>query len=158
MILSRGVGIGARNRPMTEYRRKPGERYGHHWYQPSVKGTREFPHVAMDVNYWKDFVHAGLAMPAGDPGAITLWGKKAETHELFAEHVAGSESWIETSGYGRTLHEWKERPTRPDNHWFDGLVGCAVAASMLGAKTPGMEARGRSGRKRYTQADLRRRR
>lgn len=158
MILSAGVGIGARNRPMSQYRRKPGEQYGHHWYMPSVRGTQEFPHVCVDVNYWKDFVSRALGTPAGDPGNMTLWGKKAERHELFAEHVAGSEIWIETTGYGRTLHEWKDRPTRPDNHWFDCLVGCAVGASMLGPKTAAMEARPRGGRKRYTQSDLRRKR
>ena len=154
MLLSRGVGIGARNRPMTEYRRKPGERYGHHWYQPSVKGTREFPHIAVDVNYWKTWLHEAIATPAGDPGNFTLFGRKPKDHELLAEHIAGSESWIETSGYGRTLHEWKIRPTRPDNHWLDDLVGCAVGASMLGAKASGMKIPGHSGRKKYTQADL----
>jgi len=155
MLLSLGRGIGARNRPMSEYRRKPGEQYGHHWYQPSVKGTREFPHIAVDVNYWKTHVQQAISTPAGDPGNFTLFGRKPKEHELFSEHIAGSESWIETSGYGRTLHEYKLRPTRPDNHWLDGLVGCAVAASMLGAKTPAMEARPPTGRKKYTQADLR---
>jgi hypothetical protein len=41
---------------------------------------------------------------------------------------------VTTSGRGRTVEEWKQRVERPDNHWLDCLVGCAVAASMLGAK------------------------
>ena len=32
----------------------------------------------------------------------------------------------------RTVDEWKLRATRPDNHWFDCLVGAAVAASIQG--------------------------
>ena len=33
----------------------------------------------------------------------------------------------------RTVDEWKLRAARPDNHWLDCLVGCAVAASIQGA-------------------------
>jgi len=154
MELSRGVGIGARNKPMSAYQRKPGERHGHHWYTPTIRGTREFPHVAVDTNYWKSFVHRAIATPAGDAGSLSLFGKRPKDHELIAEHVAGSEHWVETVGYGRTVHEWKQRPNRPDNHWLDCLVGCAAAAAMGGCRTPGMEASGVRRRKRYTQADL----
>jgi hypothetical protein len=28
--------------------------------------------------------------------------------------------------------EWKHKPSRPDNHLLDCLVGCAVGASMSG--------------------------
>ena len=156
MVLSLGRGIGARNIPMTQYRRKPGEKYGHHWYMPNVVGTHEFPHVAMDVNYWKSFVHRALLTPAGDPGCLTLFGRKAKAHELLAEHIAGAETWVQTIGRGRTVHEWKIRPAKPDNHWLDCLVGCAAAAAMLGATTPGMDAKSARPRKRYTQDDLRR--
>lgn len=154
MMLYRGAPIGARNRPISQYKRKPGERYGHHWYIPSVKGTHEFPHLAADVNYWKSFIHRAFATPAGEPGSLSLFGKTAKAHELLAEHIADSEAWTETQGHGRTVHEWKLRPAAPDNHWFDGLVGCAVAASMGGVQTAGMQAQQVRRRKRYTSADL----
>jgi len=157
MWLAKGVGIRAAHRPMSEYRRKPGESFGCHWYIPNLSGTREFRHVAADVNYWKSHVHGALAAPPSERGGLTLWGKNANEHELFAEHVAGSETWVETAGRGRKVHEWLLRPGAPDNHWFDCLVGCAVAASMLGAAAPGQETRAVRQRKRYTQADLRRR-
>ncbi len=153
MMLSRGVGITAARRPMSQYRRKPGERHGHNWYMPNVRGTNEFPHVSFDANYWKSFVHRALATPLGEAGALSLFGRNAAAHELMAEHVAGSETWVVTHGQGRTVQEWRQRPNRPDNHWLDCLVGCAVAASMLGAKAPGMEIAAPR-RKRYTQADL----
>ena len=36
-----------------------------------------------------------------------------------------------------TVEEWSARPGRPDNHWLDCLVGCAVGASMQGAALAG---------------------
>ena len=99
---------------------------------------------------------AAIAAEAGDHGAIALFGKKPEQHRLFAEHVADSETYVVTQGQGRTVHEWRPKPSKPDTHWFDCLVGCAVAASMAGVKAPGEAAAGRQ-RKRYTQADLSRR-
>ena len=50
---------------------------------------------------------------------------------LFAEHLT-AEYRVKTEGRGRKVDEWKIRPDAHDNHWFDGVVGCAVAASMCG--------------------------
>ena len=157
MMLSKGVGIRAGSRPISMYQRRPGWVIGHHWYIPNVRGTAEFPHVCLDVNYWKSFVHERFATAPGDPGALTVFGTKRSDHRLFAEHVAGSETYVVTTGHGRQVQEWRQRPERPDNHWFDCLVGCAAAASMVGVMAPGQAVPGRR-RKRYTQADLARRR
>jgi phage terminase large subunit GpA-like protein len=155
-MLSKGVGIRAGRKPMIAYQRRPGEVHGHFWNIPNVSKSSEFPHVQVDVNYWKTFVHAGLSTAAGDRGSISLFGKKPKDHELFAEHIAHAETWVETQGHGRVVHEWSPRPSRPDNHWFDCLVGCAVAAAMCGVKAPGQEEKPTRPRKRYTQDDLRR--
>ena len=72
---------------------------------------------------------------------MTLFGKKPEQHRLFAEHVAESEYYVITAGQGRTVHEWKARPSKQDNHWLDCLVGCAVGASMQGCVTAEMSVR-----------------
>lgn len=157
MMLSKGVGIRAGSKPISMYKRRPGWQIGHNWYVPNVRGTAEFPHVCVDVNYWKSFVHEHLAVAPGDPGALTLFGKAASEHLLFAEHIAGSETYVITSGHGRQVQEWRQRPERPDNHWLDCLVGCAAAANMLGVKVPGQDARPVRQRKRYTQEDMRRR-
>jgi hypothetical protein len=131
---SKGVGIRAGQRPMSTYRRRRGERYGHHWYVPNVTRTSELRHVLIDTNFWKSFVHTRLATAPGDPGALTLFGKSAGDHRLFADHIAGSETFVRTEGHGRTVCEWSVKPSRPDNHWLDCLVGCAVAASMCGVR------------------------
>ena len=71
-------------------------------------------------------------LPAGERGAITIYGKDPRAHELFAEHVGGSETWTATYGQGRSVREWRLRASRPDNHWLDCLVGCAAAAYNRG--------------------------
>jgi hypothetical protein len=50
-----------------------------------------------------------------------------------------AETATDTFGHGRALQEWKIRPTRPDNHWFDCMVGCAAAASYQNVATPGQK-------------------
>jgi hypothetical protein len=133
---SKGAGLKAGHRPMSTYKRKPGEKYGHHWMVPNVRGTRELRHVRIDTNYWKTFCHDRLATAPGDPASLTIFGDKPGPHRLLAEHIAGSETWTRTEGHGRVVHEWTHKPSKPDNHWLDCLVGCAVAASMAGIVTP----------------------
>ena len=55
---------------------------------------------------------------------------------------------------GRTVDEWKLRATRPDNHWLDCLVGCAVAASIQGAALASVEVRTTSQRPRLRLSEL----
>ena len=152
MTLYKGMGIRAGSKPMSSYSRRPGETIGHHWYIPNVSRTAEFPHVAADVNYWKTFTHAALTTAPGDAGNLTIFGQPRD-HELFAQHIAASETWTQTQGHGRTVQEWTLLPSKPDNHYLDCLTGCAVAASMTGLTLPGQTAPKRQ-RKRYTQEDL----
>lgn len=155
MMLSKGMGIRATRRPFAAYTKKPGETIGDHWYIPNVRKTAQFQHVLIDTNFWKSFVHDGLAAAPSDRGCIGLYGTAKTDHALFAEHIARSERWAEVTGPYGTVREWSVLPTRSDNHWFDCLVGCAAAASMCGIRTAG-EALPVSHRKKYTQDDLRR--
>jgi len=152
MLLYKGLGIKAGRKPMSTWTRKPGETHGHYWVIPNVSRTAEFPHVAADVNYWKSFVHERLALAAGTVGSLTIFGRERD-HELFARHIAQSETWTTTEGWGRKVNEWTARPGRPDNHWLDCLTGNAVAASTTGLTLPG-QATPKRQRKRYTQEDL----
>ena len=57
-------------------------------------------------------------------------------------------------GRGRRVDEWKLRPGVADNHWWDCLVGRAVAASMQGVALEGTERhRAVLSRKRYSIAE-----
>jgi hypothetical protein len=54
------------------------------------------------------------------------------------------------------VDEWRMRPEAQDNHWLDGLVGCAVAASIQGAVLPGTYARAAPARAPIKLSELRR--
>jgi hypothetical protein len=136
VLPSHGRFVGASSQPFSEYKRRPGDRVGFNWRMPNVQGKRAVRHALFDTNFWKSFVHARLAVPMGERGCLSLFGDKPETHRLLAEHVT-AEYRVRTEGRGRTVDEWKLRPERSDNHWLDGLVGAAVAASIQGAILPG---------------------
>ena len=128
---SLGQGITAANKPISEYSRNRGDRIGYYWWIPSSRRRRLLRTVHIDTNYWRTFIHARLAVMPGDKGCLSLFGIKPAEHRLFADHVK-AEYRVRTEGRGRKVDEWKLPPSKPDNHWFDCLVGCAVAASMLG--------------------------
>ena len=129
IIPSHGKYIGASSKPMSEYKKAVGDRVGHNWRMPNIRGKRAVRHVVFDTNYWKSFVASRLLESMGDRGSLSLWGRSSEAHMLFAEHLT-AEYRVKTEGRGRRVEEWKMRPEGADNHWWDGLVGCAVAASM----------------------------
>jgi len=152
---SHGRFVGASSVPFSEYKRKRGERVGHHWRIPNTQVRRQVRHVLIDTNYWKSFIHARLAVAMGDPGCLSLLGRDANRHQLLAEHVA-AEYRVRTEARGRVVDEWKLRAGSPDNHWLDCLVGCAVAASIQGAVLFGTEASGRTPRKPMKLSELQR--
>jgi hypothetical protein len=91
----------------------------------------------------------------GDPGCLSVFGRKAVQHRLFAEHVT-SEYRVRTEGRGRTVDEWKIPAHKPDNHWFDCVVGCAAAASMQGVERIGVAVKPQGERKRLKLSELHR--
>lgn len=129
---SHGIYVGASSRPMSEYRKKRGDRVGLNWRMPSVKGKRSIQHVVYDTNFWKSFIHKRLAVGMGDPGGLSIYGQDPKTHRLLADHLT-AERPIRTEGRGRTVDEWKMAKVGLDNHWFDCLVGSAVAGAIQGA-------------------------
>ena len=151
---SHGRYVGASSVPFSEYKRKKGERVGLHWRVPTVQGRRQVRHVLIDTNYWKSFVHARLAVAMGDPGSLSLFGRKPGEHQLLAEHLT-AEYRVKTEARGRVVDEWKIRAGGPDNHWLDCLVGCAVAASILGAVLPGTDAKAAPARAPIRLSELR---
>ena len=131
LMPAHGRYFDARKTPIEEYHRQPGEKFGTHWLIPTIKGRRSnVRHVLIDTNYWKSFVHQRLAVEMGGAGALTLYGTKENEHQLLSEHLIAEKLDISAS-HGRMVDVWTQIPNR-DNHWFDCLVGSAVAASMLG--------------------------
>jgi len=154
LMPSLGAPITASQKPMVEYDRKPGERLGWYWLMTMAKRRRQ-RYIRFDANHWKTFVHDRLAVAVGDKGCLSLFEASAEKHRWLGEHLR-AEYPVRTSGYGRDLIEWKERPSKPDNHELDVLAGACVAASIRGASLFQVDDEPVRRRKRYTQADLRR--
>lgn len=152
---SHGRFVGASSQPFSEYKRRPGDRVGHNWRIPNVQGKRAVRHVVFDANYWKSFVYSRLAVPMGDRGCLSLFGEKPDRHRLFVEHLT-AEYRVRTEGRGRQVDEWKLRPERSDNHWFDCLVGASVAASIQGVELEGTQAAVAVKRHRVSFAELQR--
>ena len=136
---SHGKGITASGKPMTEYRRKPGERLGLNWYIPTIKGKkRVIRYVMFDANWWKSFIAQRFKTGMGAVGCLSFWGRNSARHKLIAAHIC-AEGWNATEGNGRRVEEWKMKPGASDNHWLDCIVGNAVAASIEGVSLPGTE-------------------
>ena len=132
-----GRGVTARQQPMSEWKQEPGEERGHDWLRRLTKGEG-VRHVIYDTNTWKTLIQRRLGLPVGSRGAITLFTGNPSLHRMFADH-ATAEPPVPTSGRGRDLIEWLKPIRGRDNHLGDCLVGCAVAASILGVKASGHE-------------------
>lgn len=130
LLASRGRGITARSKPMAMYHDKPGDVSGLNWRIPASSGRNLTSYILADVNFWKSFTAARLQTARGDPGALTLWGTNKERHRMFAEQCT-AEYHVRTEGRGRVVDVWEHRPGR-DNHLWDCLVNCCVAASEQG--------------------------
>lgn len=149
--------VGASSVPFGEYRRKRGEQVGLNWRVPVPTGRRAVRHVLYDTNWWKSFLFARLNTPVGDPGALTLYGRRPAAHALLAEHLV-SEQKVKVTAKGRTVDEWRLKQPGLDNHWLDGAVGCAVAASMSGSVLFGTDQRRGGARKKIKLSELQGRR
>lgn len=129
---SRGQGIGATGQPMNLTKKKPGELKGDNWKVPAVAGTgAAVRHVTYDTNFWKSYLLNRFETPQGARGCLSLFKADPVQHRLISDHMAAEYPTI-VEAKGRTVEEWKLKPEKPDNHWFDCLVGCCVGGSMLG--------------------------
>lgn len=132
---AQGIGIGAASIPMADYR-KDGAQPGLHWRNGPVKNGDIW--ISIDTNWWKSTTARKLLSPIGTAATWSLFGHDPAVHALFADHCC-SEEPIEVTARSRTVNEWRLKPGRSDNHWWDCLVGSAVGGSMLGVQLPGIE-------------------
>ena len=132
---SHGKYFGAKDKPIAYRRKQAGETIGYNWYYPNSRNTQSIRHIVIDVNFWKTFLYNRIMTAVGDPGSFTIFGDDIREHELLANHIT-AEHWTPTTGRERIVYEWQLRPGRKENHWFDCLVGCCVAANELGCSRP----------------------
>jgi phage terminase large subunit GpA-like protein len=139
--------VGASRRTLSDAKAEPGERVGAHWRTSTIKKSR---HILFDTNYWKSLVIGRMKLGAADPMAFTFHDGR---HEMLFDHIASEfPTRVENKATGRTVDEWQLIPGR-DNHWLDGVVGAAVAASVVGVSAVGAESRPQV-RKRITAEEM----
>lgn len=126
--------VGPNDAVISEWSRKPGDRVGHHWRERS--GHRASRFLIFDTNAWKSIVAAGFHATHPEPGSITLAtlpasdGNPLRFYRTFFDHMM-AETAASKEGKHRHVDIFTQRDG-VDNDWFDGMVGCAVAASCMG--------------------------
>ena len=129
---SHGAYAGVKSTPFAARGKKDRDRVGTNWRQPAVERRGEVRHVTFCTNSWKSFVKSRLLTSEGAKGSLSLFGDDPSSHSLIGLHWT-AERFKNEEYAGRRMEEWKKpRPNQPDNHWWDGIVGCAVGASMQG--------------------------
>lgn len=130
LLPSHGRYVGPNVAPMDLWKVSPGSGVlaGTSWrLDPGGAGR----HVTFDTNHWKSFTSARFRTPPGSPGCLSLFGADPFAHRLFADHCTAE--FAETlASPARRIEAWKMRPGRSENHWWDCVVGAAVAASVRG--------------------------
>jgi len=146
ILPTHGRFVGASGQTISDKKPDKGERLGFNWRTSTIQKQR---HLLYDTNAWKTFVATRIKLPIGDPLALTL---HAGQHDLLAEHLA-AEAPVRVESKMRIVDEWRAIPGR-DNHWFDCLVGAAVAASFSGISAVGAEAAPKPERKVFTAEQM----
>ncbi len=129
---AKGIGVGAASRPFNDHKPRRGERRGLHWRTTLTTDRPVQRRMLIDTNFWKSFVHERLAVERGGRGCLSLYGTDPTRHRMLAEHLL-AEDPIKVTAKGQTVIEWKERPSRLDNHYLDVLAGAHAAAAERGA-------------------------
>lgn len=159
LLPSTGRAWRAKDKPLHEYTAKPGERLGFH-FQVITNRTHAVRQAVLDVNFWKSFVVERLAASPGDPGALTLFGAKGQSHQMLPAHCQSEfRQRITHEQSGRSVDEWQLKPGRPDNHLWDCLVGATAAAGiggcqLAGSTIPRNQKKTKSPRKRVSPLNL----
>jgi hypothetical protein len=118
---TKGKGVTADKRPISEWKKKPAEQIGEEWIlTPQPKHASRL--LTFDSHWGKHQLFLQLSTPLGDPGDLSLFGSETVlTHRMIAAHCH-AESFTKTES-DRVVYVFAEKPGRPDNHLLDCLVG-----------------------------------
>ena len=146
VLPAHGRFVGASSSMLTDRKPDKGERVGSNWRTSTIGKQR---HVLFDTNAWKSLVAARCKLPPPDTQSLTV---HAGTHEMLSEQWS-AEYPVRVEARGRTVDEWRLIPGR-DNHWWDCVVGAAVAASFIGISAVGAESKPAAARKVISREDM----
>lgn len=132
VIPSHGKYVGASSEPLNAGQSKQaGKVVGVNW-RTAISKEMPIRYALYDTNFWKSFTWERLNASIGSTGCFVLPKAPARIHQQFCINLR-SEYPVTTEGRGRKVDEWKLKPGE-DNHWFDCMVGCCVAASVEGVR------------------------
>lgn len=131
---SKGRAIDPGSKPLNEYRKEGADEVGWNW-RIDAKTTAKGRFVSFDTRPWKTQVVNSLIASPGSATCIYLPGERLVEHPMIALHLLSEYRDEVTSAItGRSVEAWKARPDKKENHYWDCLIGCAVAASVAGLK------------------------
>lgn len=130
-----GTGIGAKDLPMALYTRRQGIQLGNH-YMIHKPDKRMMLVVSYDTNYWKTETHQSLVVAPEHTQACLFYKAAQSSHQMLADHLCAERS-VRVAARNRVVDEWSLPSNEPDNHWWDTLVGCRVAAALCGINKEG---------------------
>jgi Phage terminase large subunit (GpA) len=133
ITLTTGRGVKASENPFSQAQRAIKWKTGPGWFWSDGPGPAR--DVVFDTNLWKSRVNNALVLATESVGSIQLFKATPQQHRMFADHLC-SEKPIKTEAMSRTVYEWKLKPGQ-DNEGLDGLVGCALGASIIGINRTG---------------------
>lgn len=133
---SHGKGITENQKPIKAWQHDKKDSVGLDWKIPFDRHDRPWRYVVFDTNHWKSKCAEFLVNDPNGVAAITMHApEQFYDHRLLVDHFV-SEKRARKVGTQQTCDIWDLPSHRPDNHWWDCLVGCAVAASMCGLQIP----------------------
>jgi phage terminase large subunit GpA-like protein len=128
-----GKYIGANQLPWQQFTQGKRDQMGVHCRLQAPKsrsfGARE---LLIDTNWWKTWAAERLISPVGSDQAIALFEAEPHLHRMFAEHCTAEDPTITIGKTGTNVIEWKQNPGKPNNDYWDCLVGNCCVASLLG--------------------------
>lgn len=146
IIPAHGRYFGPTSSAIDSWKKEPGDKCGPGWRLQL--GKKRQRHFINDVNHWKSLTASRL-LTDPDTLGLSFFGSNHQTHAMLIDHCT-SEYAVDYEAQGRKLRDWKPKPGR-DNDFWDGLVGCCVGASFLGAEVPGGEAKPRAKRVSFSE-------
>ncbi len=127
-IIMKGVGYGATQTPMAEVAGNKGKTKNYWLY--GKPNTAKVRNILSDVNFWKSRVYESMMCDPEHTHSLRLFNCPNSYARVFADHMC-SEVATRKPANGRRIDEWKKKGGQ-DNHYFDNVVGCYVAASVCG--------------------------
>ena len=133
-----GYGIGADERPMSEYRESDGETLGYHWFEGRIPVLKDQNVLKVDKYFWQSTLHRMFAVELLRSGSFSVYHDHEENHEMFADHCTSEYDLVHTIEKGqkvRTVRKWHQ-PVKAQNEYFDMSMALLACFSRLNCRWP----------------------